>query len=391
MNRRTLVRSIAGVGAVGLAGCQRRENDEQPAPEEESDEDDHGGELRVAVDPSFVGEDAIAGRWLAEAFESTYEDAELTWTVPRTGLDHYLERVRRGAEIDADVFFGLTTADLVAIDETLEAAGDGPDDDGTDADDSGDGGSDEDDSIPDGLFRDLDRDLLERVDRLRSDLPIDDPDDRVLPYATNHVGLCYDDAAVSPPATLQALLEPEYDGTVLVSDPRTAGPGRSFLLWTVDAFGEDYLEFWRRLDGGGLRVTDRWADARESYRDGDRSVLVGYASERLAARRDDRDVDRYRIAFPDGRGYATAPSAAVFAQSERLDLAHAFLDFLLTSEIQTELVDRGFGSPAIGNEYVDRPDVGGYPPTPDESVALGYDDLEGDLEEWLEAWASIFA
>jgi len=59
------------------------------------------------------------GEWLKEAFESRV-DAELEWATPDNEVNYYVERASSGVSIDADLYVGLTTEDLVRVDETLD-------------------------------------------------------------------------------------------------------------------------------------------------------------------------------------------------------------------------------------------------------------------------------
>ena len=116
----------------------------------------------------------------------------------------------------------------------------------------------------------------------------------VTPVDYGYVNINYDKAAleeagVQPPATLEELTQPEWEGKLVVQNPSTSSPGLAFLIATVSYFGEDddydYLDFWADLKANGLLVKDSWSDAY--YTDftkygGDRPLVVSYATSPAA-------------------------------------------------------------------------------------------------------------
>lgn len=374
MRRRPFVRAAAGgsvAGLAGLAGCSTRENDEDPDPDDEDEDVDADGlqsgdgPLRVATYTSMVTGEDPAGERIAERFAEAFPDADLEWTVPASGIDHYVNRARLDAEIDADVYLGVTVEDLVLA----AGARGGP------------------------LFEPLDRSRLERDHRVRDDLAFDDPDDRAIPFGRGYVTPVYDDRFLDAPETLDDLLEAGAEDALLVEDPRYSAPGRAFLLWTVATYGDDYLAYWRDLRDHGLVVADSWTDAyREGYREGAGSAVISYSTDRVAAVADGRDLDRHQVATPDGEGYRSVEGVAVFAETDRRDLAYGFVDVVLSAEAQVAIAERNLQYPAV--EAV-AGDLGrtfhGHAVEPDEAVSVEYDDLSADLETWLGAWADAIA
>ncbi|WP_254766281.1 thiamine ABC transporter substrate-binding protein [Salinilacihabitans rarus] len=380
MDRRTFVRAVGGAaGAAGLAGCLTRDGDDGPDENEddrpsdgnETAEGDDGpayeGTLRVATYESMVDGEDPAGPWLKEAFEAEYPDAELTWTVPESGLNLYLQQAQQGADLDADVYLGLNVDDLARVDDAL---GDG------------------------GLFLELDRERVERADRVREGLEMGDPSGRVLPYDTGYISLVYDETEVDEPGTFDDLLDPAYEDALLAQNAQTSDPGRAFLLWTISEFGEDgYLDYWRGLQENGVRILDDWTESYYgAYMNEERPMVVSYSTDQVFASAEGYDMSRHRVAFLDGQGYANPEGMAVFEDTEQRDLAYAFLDFVLSGDAQAEIAVRNVQFPAVAGEHVDLPEeFDRYAHEPSEPVTMGYDDLRGNLDGWIEEWAREFA
>ncbi|MEF8908458.1 MAG: extracellular solute-binding protein, partial [Haloarculaceae archaeon] len=251
MRRRTFLK-IAGAGsAAALAGCSATPADDGSTESEAPDDDAAGGEptrtqrattdgtpggtLRVATYDSFTGEGA-AGTYLKSAFEDEYPGVTVEFTTPSNGVNQYIQRKQSGASIDADLYVGVNTDDLVRADEQLE----------------------------DALFMHS-RDSLDRADMVKSDLEID-PEGRAVPYDTGYISLVYDESAIEAPETFDDLLEPAYENALITQNAQQSDPGQAFLLWTIDAKGEDgYLDYWDSLVENGVTILDDWQPAYNAY------------------------------------------------------------------------------------------------------------------------------
>ena len=355
MKRRTFLSATGGTAGVALAGCLTREENDDEEPEEEEDR------LVVATYESMVDGDDPAGPWLAEAFEEEF-DAELEWTVPEDRINHFIQRAQQDAEIEPDVYFGLNVDDLVRIDDEL---GQGS------------------------LFERLDLDRIGRADRVREDLTFDDPAGRTLPYDTGFISLVYDENEVDAPETFEDLTEPEYEGALLAQNAQSSDPGQAFLLWTIDAFGVDgYLEYWRDLLENDVRVLNSWWDSYSAYLEEERPIVVSYSTDQVFAVADDLDLSRHQVAFLNDQGYANPEGMAIFEDAASPELAYDFLDFVLSGEAQAEIATRNVQFPAVTDEYVDLDErFTEYALEPPEIVTFTYDDLRGNLDEWVDVWA----
>jgi len=205
------------------------------------------------------------GEWLKEAFESRV-DAELEWATPDNEVNYYVERASSGVSIDADLYVGLTTEDLVRVDETLD----------------------------DDLF--VERGEVEGFDDVREGL-LFDPFDRAVPFDTGYVSLVYDGTAIEAPETFEGLLDDEHAGALIAQNPGASTTGRSFLLHTVHRFGDgpdgsveggdgdpdyDYLDYWAELQDNDVRVLGSWDDAYAAW-SGEAPMVVSYSTDQVFA------------------------------------------------------------------------------------------------------------
>ncbi|TYT61883.1 thiamine ABC transporter substrate-binding protein [Natrialba swarupiae] len=390
MRRRTVLGSVGGGITLGLAGCltQDGENgetgsgsdvddsDESPTDdstdtddgtETDGEDDELSGTLQVVTYESMIDGENPAGPWLKEAFEDAYPEVELEWVqLPDQGINHYVNRADEGVEIEPDVYFGLNIDDLVTVDDNLEDGG---------------------------LFRDLDTDEIDRADRIRDGLDMGDPHGRVLAYDTGYISLVYDESEIDEPQTFEDLTEPAYEDALLAQNAQTSDPGQAFLLWTIDAFGEDgYLDYWADLRENGVRVLDDWTESYYgAYMEEDRPMVVSYSTDQVFAVAEGNDLTRHQVGFLNDQGYANPEGMAVFEGGDT-DLAYAFFEFVLSSDAQAEIAERNVQFPAVEEEYVDLDEeFDEYAYVPPEAVTVGYEDLRGNVDEWVDDWAREFA
>ncbi|ELY98321.1 ABC transporter substrate-binding protein [Natrialba chahannaoensis JCM 10990] len=375
MKRRTFVGTLGGGAIAGFAGCLSREdtgdedengdaNGDEQTPDPEPENPDLEGTLEVVTYESMVDGDNPAGPWLKDAFEEAYPDAELEWTrLPDQGINHYINSAEQGESIDPDVYLGLNIDDLVTVDDNLADGG---------------------------LFRELNTGRIERSGRIRDGLDMGDPHDRVLTYDTGYISLVYDETEVDEPQTFEDLLDPAYEDALLAQNAQTSDPGQAFLLWTIDAFGEDgYLDYWQDLQDNGVRVLDDWTESYYgAYMNEERPIVVSYSTDQVFASAEGHDLSRHQVGFLNDQGYANPEGMAIFEDADQLDLAYAFLDFALSNDSQAEIAERNVQFPAVEDEYVDLDEeFDQYAYVPPEAVTVGYDDLRGNVDDWVDDWA----
>ncbi|APX97619.1 thiamine ABC transporter substrate-binding protein [Natronorubrum daqingense] len=367
MKRRTVVRALGGVGTgatAGLAGCLTRNGDDEPPNgddgDPEPDEPRYDGTLRVATYRSMVDGPNPAGEWLEEAFTEEFPDAELEWVVPNGGVDHYIRRSEYGGQIDVDVLFGFTVGDLARIDERIEEGS---------------------------LLRELNLERVEGVDEIQDEYEFGDPLGRALPFDTGFVNLVYDGNELEGPETFEELLDGEYEDTLLAQDPRTSNPGQAFFLWTIDAMGaDDAFEWWEQLVDADVDIHRSWSDSYVgAYLEEERPMVVSYSTDPAFAAREADDTSRHQVAFLDDEGYALPEGMGIFEEATEPDLAYGFLSTIFTEEAQSELAHRNLQFPVIDGIDTDSA-FDGIAREPSDPVALGYDDLEGSVTDWLEEW-----
>lgn len=202
----------------------------------------------------------------------------------------------------------------------------------------------------------LDEDLLDpytsgALPDSASDLVIDE---RLTPIDQGDVCINIDTAwfeeqAMAEPETLEDLRDPQYAELLAVIDPETSSPGYAFLTATATEYGEELEDYWTDLLDGGARISSGWSDAYYSDfsgadGNGPYPLVLSYSSSPAAA---------------EGTSYLPQTCvrqvefAGVVASASNPDGAQAFIDFMLSDDVQATIPENMYMYPV--NDQVELP------------------------------------
>jgi thiamine transport system substrate-binding protein len=228
-----------------------------------------------------------------------------------------------------------------------------------------------------------------------------DAEHRLLPVDYGDVCLNYDKAwfaqeGLAPPANLEALVEPAYEGLAVVENPATSSPGLAFLLATIGRFGEDgYLDYWASLRENDVLVVDGWEEAYwgefSAASEGNRPVVVSYASsppvEVLFAEELLEEAPTGAI-VADGACFRQIEFVGILRGTPHPEAARKLVDFLLGRRFQEDIPLQMFVFPA--NENAALPEVFiEHTLIPDETSFVDPDAIDANREAWIEAWTEV--
>jgi thiamine transport system substrate-binding protein len=228
-----------------------------------------------------------------------------------------------------------------------------------------------------------------------------DAEDRVTPIDFGDVCLNLDRAAFEAgelpwPETLEDLTDAALAGQLVVENPATSSPGLAFLLATIAYFGEDgWADYWSDLRANDVTVASGWEEAyygrfSGGTGEGDRPIVVSYGSSpavEVVFGPDPEAAVSPTVAIAPGC-FRQVEFAAILKGTEQPDLAGAFIDFLLSPEVQSEIPLAMFVHPARSG--VELPEVfvrhGLVPEAP-----LGLDPaaIDAHREAWIDEWTDI--
>jgi thiamine transport system substrate-binding protein len=204
----------------------------------------------------------------------------------------------------------------------------------------------------------------------------------------------FEEKDLAVPTTLAELTDPAYKGLLVAENPATSSPGLAFLMATIAEFGEDgYLDYWEALNQNGLVVVGDWETAyytnfSGSTGQGPQPMVVSYgsspAAEVIFA---ETPLDEAPIASIIGPNtcFRQIEFVGILQGIENLDLAQAFVDFMLSPSFQEDIPLQMFVFPVNQNANLPQAFID-HVQIPDQPASLPSELIDANREAWIEAW-----
>ena len=209
-----------------------------------------------------------------------------------------------------------------------------------------------------------------------------DPQNRLIPYDYGSFAFVYDTQAnIELPTCLMDLTKDEYKDKVILIDPRTSSVGTGLLMWTYNALGEDWIQWWKTMSKNALTTASGWSSGYGLFTEGEAPLVISYTTSPVYHVMWE-DTTRYQtLLFTDGHE-ATIEAAGIVKGTKHLKEAQAFIDFLLTAA-QIDLANANSMYPVNGS--IELPAAYDYAPVP-EKIFTGSSELASQLvAQWTEA------
>lgn len=211
----------------------------------------------------------------------------------------------------------------------------------------------------------------------------------VIPYDFGAFAFIYDsEKIIAPPRSLEDLTDPRFSKSIIIMDPRTSSPGLGFLLWTVAAYGEEYLDYWKRLKPSILTITEGWDSGYGLFTSGEAPLVLSYSTS-PAYHLEYEETERYKAAVFPGGHYPQIEGIALVARSSRKEEAKAFIEFLLSTEAQEVIPLTNWMFPV--SEKAKLPDSYRLAPRVKHLPLLPNNLTEEKADEWVEKWVEILS
>lgn len=193
------------------------------------------------------------------------------------------------------------------------------------------------------------------------------------------------------PATLDDLTKPEYEDLLVVSSPASSSPGLSFLIATVGAKGEGWLEYWQALDDNGMLVVSGWTDAyytEFSGADGEgpRPLVLSYSTSPA-------------FTVTGGESTTEALLDTCFRQVEYAGVvtgaqnevgARAFIDFLLSPEVQAAIPESLYMYPAVDSTPLPQ-EWRQFAPLSEHPIEVSQEEIGANRDQWIRDWTAAIS
>ena len=209
-----------------------------------------------------------------------------------------------------------------------------------------------------------------------------DPQSRLIPYDYGAFAfVCDSESNLVMPTSLMDLTKDEYKGKVILIDPRTSSVGTGLMMWTYNALGDKWLDWWKTMSQNALTVASGWSSGYGLFTEGEAPLVISYTTSPVYHVMWE-DTTRYQaLLFSDGHEITIEAAGIVKGTKHRAE-AEAFIDFLL-SDAQVDLANANSMYPA--NTDIELPAAYDYAPVP-EKMFTGSSEMASKLiDQWVNA------
>ena len=236
--------------------------------------------------------------------------------------------------------------------------------------------------------------------------PYDGP--YAVPFDHGYMCLNYDTEIVdgvnyTVPTNLWNLTEDAWNGKVALPSPETSSPGRAFMTATVDYFANDadnqtdWTDWWSAMSDNDAIITTGWSEAYETHYTGgygeytegyvgDAHIVVSYChSPGVESWYNGNWTKSAALDLPRAAFHQVEYAAAV--QGGNLDAASAFIEYLLSEEVNLQMPTENFMYSVL--EGTDLPEDGGYryhSTVPSQPANVSSIEISNNMETWLSDW-----
>lgn len=239
------------------------------------------------------------------------------------------------------------------------------------------------------LFVPLNTELIPNLAQVPTDLHFDETG-HIIPLDRGYISLVYNKEALDPadvPTSLDELTNPRYKGKIIAIDARTSSVGHAFLMWTIAKYGDPgFVEYWRRLAPNLLTVAGGWSAAYQHFEAGEAPIVISYSTD-TAYGVMYAESDRYRVVTPDGEAYRQIEGVGIVSGTEKPEIAHAFLNYLLSVEVQSQIPTTNWMFP-VNQETPLPQEWQAHAVIPRHAVHLDPDQIAENEARWLRQWAT---
>jgi thiamine transport system substrate-binding protein len=205
----------------------------------------------------------------------------------------------------------------------------------------------------------------------------------------------YHDHGLTPPASLDDLIDPKYKDQLVVENPASSSPGLAFVLASVAKFGEaGWQKWWKALRANGVEVVDSWTSAYDeqfsgSAGKGPKPLVVSYGSsppaEVIFADPPRTDAPTTALA---STCFRQVEFAGVLRGTKHLAAAQQLVDFLASGVFQQTVALNLFVYPARTGVALP-PEFTEFAVIPDSPFTLDPATIAANRDRWVDEWTQV--
>jgi thiamine transport system substrate-binding protein len=154
------------------------------------------------------------------------------------------------------------------------------------------------------------------------------------PFDYGYFAFIHDaDKLVSPPQSLEQLVDAKDGPTIIIQDPRTSSPGLGLMLWMKKVYGDGAADAWAKLAPKIVTVTKGWSEAYGLFLKGESDLVLSYTTSPAYHMIAESKTNYKAIPLAEGH-YLQIETAAIVKSSTQPELASEFLRFMISPAFQ---------------------------------------------------------
>ena len=248
-------------------------------------------------------------------------------------------------------------------------------------------------ALDEGIFEPYQSPLLDDIDpvfvldKSLQVLPVDFGD-----VCLNYQKIYFSERKLSPPDSLEDLIDPDYQDLLTVQNPATSSPGLAFLMTTIGYFGEDgYLDYWKALVDNGVNIVNDWETAYYaafSQAGGPDPIVVSYGSsppfEVLFSDEPLEDAPTAAVTSP-GTCFRQIEFVGILKGTENRDLAEKWVDYMLSPAFQEDIPLNMYVFPVNQNAVLEET-FQKYLDIPEITADVSPSEISENRDKWINDW-----
>ncbi|MFH1257342.1 MAG: thiamine ABC transporter substrate-binding protein [Candidatus Micrarchaeota archaeon] len=214
-------------------------------------------------------------------------------------------------------------------------------------------------------------------------LSLQKDDFRSTPFDWGYMAFVYDSGKIAnPPSSLEDLTKPEFSKKIILEDARTSSPGKAFLHWVVNEYGEGTGAYLQRLKPNLLTIAPGWSEAYNLFLAGEAPIVLSYSTS-PAYHMINENTTKYKAAiFPNM--FRQVEYVGIVKGSTDKQLSQKFIEFMISKNAQEEIPLGNYMYPVRSD--VPLPDAFDLAEEPEKIYPVLIDD-----EKWLRIWEGAFS
>jgi thiamine transport system substrate-binding protein len=196
---------------------------------------------------------------------------------------------------------------------------------------------------------------------------------------------------LAAPRSLGDLTKPAYKGLLAVPGATTSSTGLAFLLGTIGRYGDAWPAYWQKLLANDPLVTDGWSQAYETDftqggGHGDRPIVVSYDSSPADTVPKGSTTSSTRALLDTC--FRQVEYAGVLTGAANVEGARAFVDFLLSPDVQKALPESMYVFPVRSGTPLP-PNWAKFAVQPKHPFSVSPADITAHRDAWLRQWSDL--